>query len=187
MLISELNLTLCGDKKPFPSITQISYFLPSLVFFSHQMIGQSQPALVNCWKQMYFGSEQAPLQQAGDGHHSIFCKWLCSWQSSLCRRTLPCAPPHLQCFEAGGMRKGCTRRKKWRDGGLIAGAGGFAIRSSGVCDFYPLPPHLLLQNPPPSQEGEKAFYKYNYKTVGINTMRQMDSSAETDRLDGEIK
>lgn len=90
-------------------------------------------------------------------------------------------------LKLGGMRKGCMRRKKWRAGGLVAGAGGFAIRSSRVCDFHPLtPPSAFTQNPP-SQEGERAFYKYNYETVGINTTRQMDSSAETDRLDGEIK
>lgn len=49
------------------------------------------------------------------------------------------------------------------------------------------PPPSAFTQDPSSQEGERAFYKYNYKTVGINTRRQMDSSAETDRLDGEIK
>lgn len=53
--------------------------------------------------------------------------------------------------------------------------------------FPPLAPPSAFTQDPSSQEGERAFYKYNYKTVGINTMRQMDSSAKTDRLDGEIK
>lgn len=79
------------------------------------------------------------------------------------------------------------RRKKWRAGGLIAAAGGFSFESSGVCNFYPFPTPSAFTRNLSSQEGERAFYKYNYKPVGINTMRQMDSSAETDRLDGEIK
>jgi len=47
-------------------------------------------------------------------------------------------------LKLGGMRRGCSRRKKWRARGLRAGAVCFAIRSSGVCDFHPLPPHLPL-------------------------------------------
>lgn len=198
LLISGLNLTSCGDKKPSPSKSQISYFLPSWFFFffsSPQTIWHSQPALASCWKQMYFGLEQAPLQQAGDGHHSVFCKWLCSWKPSLCHRTLPCAPAvwvpaRLQRFEAGGGEEGLHEEEEteWRAGGLVAGARGFAIRSSGVCHFDPFPsPSAFTKKKDPSQEGERAFYKYNYETVGINTTRQMDSSAETDRLDGEIK
>lgn len=86
----------------------------------------------------------------------------------------------LQGFEAGLMRKGCTRRKKCR-------AGGLCHQEQWSVLFPPLAPPSAFTQDHSSQEGERAFSKYNYKTVGINTTRQMDSSAETDRLDGEIK
>ena len=66
---------------------------------------------------MYSSLEQAPLQQAGDGHCSIFCNRLCSWQSSLRHHKLPCAPPAcvpvcLQRFEAGGDEEGLLKEEE---------------------------------------------------------------------------
>lgn len=169
------------------------FFPHAFFFFSPQTIWHSQPALASCWKQMYFILEQAPLQQAGDGHRSVFCKWLCSWQPSLCHRTLPCAPAawvpaHFQRFEAGEDEEGLHGEEETEGWRTRSRCQGLCHQEQQSVPFPPLPlPICLYKKRDPSQEGERAFYKYNYETVGINTTRQMDSSAETDRLDGEIK
>ena len=152
MLLSGLNLTSCGDKKPFPSKSQISYFLPSPFSFP-QTIWQSQPALANCWKQMYFSLEQAPPQQAGDGHHSIFCKWLCSWQSSLHHHTLPCAPPAcvpvcLWCFEAGRDEEGLHEEEKMESWRACSGCRGLCHQEQQSVRFPPLNPPICLYTKP---------------------------------------
>lgn len=119
------------------------------------MIWQSQPALASCWKQMYFGLEQAPLQQAGDGHGSIFCKGLCSWQSSLCHRTLPCAPlacvpVRLQCFEARGGEEELHEEEE------VEGWRAYSL----------LPPHLPLHKTPLPRRVKRHFINTITKLLG---------------------
>lgn len=182
-----------GIKRLFlPNHEYPTYFSHSFFFFFPQMTWHSHPALAKHWKQMYFSLEHAPLQKAGDGHLSVFHRGVWYWQPFLCHHTLPCAPQgwgpaHLRCFKAGEDEErlhveeeveGLRDRSKWRV---------FCHQEQRSVQLPPLtPPSALTQNSP-SQESERAFYKYNYQTVGINTTRQMDSSAQTDRLDGEIK
>lgn len=141
---------------------------------------------------MYFSLEQALLQQAGDEHRSIFCKWLCSWQSSLCHCNTSVYSPGLCTCSSSvlwsqGDEKGLHEEEGMEGWRSWSRCRGLCHQEQWSVQFPPLtPPSAFIQNPC-SQEGERAFYKYNYETAGINTTRQMDSSAETDRLDGEIK
>lgn len=141
--IPGLNLILCGDKKQFPSKSHISYFF--LRFFFPQMIWQFQPSLANCWKQMYFGLEQgwrwdtAPFSAnsfAPDSHPSA---------TAHC----PGLPWHvcLQGFEAGVIRRGCTRRKKCTAGGPVVVPGALSSGAVECVISTPCPPICLYTRP----------------------------------------
>lgn len=128
--IPGLNLILCGDKKWFPSKSHISYFF--LHFFFPQMIWQFQPLLANWCISAW--------NKAGNG------TLLRLLQMTLLLAVIP-LPLHSTLGSSGVFVSRALKLGWWgraAQGGRNVGLEGFVIRSSGVCYFHPLPPHLPL-------------------------------------------
>lgn len=87
------------------------------------MIWQPQPAEASSWVQKHFSLEQALLQQARDGHHSIFCEQLCSRQASSHTFRLHGHPSatylFLSMLGSWGTTGGVARRMEGRAAGLV--------------------------------------------------------------------
>lgn len=142
--ISGLNLILCGDKKLFPSKSQVSYFFPH--FFFPQMIWQFQPTLADCWKQKYFSLEQGWRRDTAPFSANGFAPGSHPSAIALC----PGLPWHvcLLCLEAGAMRKGCTRRKKWKAGRACSRCRGLCHQEQWSVLFPPFAPPICLYTRP---------------------------------------
>lgn len=105
------------------------------------MIWQPQPAEASSWIQKHFSLEQALLQQAQDGHHSIFCEQLCSRQASSHTCRLHGHPSAAYLFLSNAWKLGDHWRGCKEDGGKGCRARmGFATSIST--------PHLPLCNSP---------------------------------------
>lgn len=162
MHISGLNLILCGDKKPFPSKSEMSYFF--LHFFFPQMIWQLQLSLASCWKQMHFSLEQgwrwdtAPFSANGfaPGSHPsaiAHCPGL-PWR--VC----------LQGFEAEADEEGLHKeeeRYSWR---ARSGCQGLCHQEQWSVLFPPLAPHLPLHKTPLPRRVKGHFINTITKLLG---------------------